>query len=223
MIISRDNHPRYAVYDLGDSALLPRHQERIFNMKTSVLSVIAAVAIANPSIAQEAVKKMVYEASDRDYFRIDVEYSMQADGREHCTLVLLDRQSETVLTMGVPGSRNENAYIILGVPNGSFGIGKPNEAQSLVFEFLDQNGEKTSNSVLGYWNYSVEEVIPTANIVSHLLLSRVDDLWGFARDWHASAAVFVENEAGETMASMTLHRAEEGVKALADCWSDTKD
>lgn len=192
-------------------------------MRKLVISTVAAVVIVNSAIAQEIEKRVVYEESDRDYFAVDVQYSRQADGREHCSLALLDRQSENVLSLIVPGSKSEVAIIIFAVPNGLFGLGQPHEAQSLVFNFVDQSGEKTQNSALGYWNFNVEEVQSTSHTVSHVLFSRVDDLWGFARDWHDSAAVFVQNESGEDMGSMTLHRAEEGLEALAECWSGTED
>lgn len=192
-------------------------------MKSLMLSAIAAIAIVNPAIAQGTETRILYEDSEKDYFEIDVEYSKQADGREHCSLALMDRQSENVLSLLVPGSRSEPAFIIFSVPSGFLGLGKAPESHSLVFEFVDENGEKTQSSALGHWDYAVEEVNSTSNTVSHLLLSRVDDLWGFARDWHGSAAVFVENESGEEVGSLTLHRAKEGMEVLADCWANTKD
>ena len=192
-------------------------------MKMLILLVIAAVTIANQVIAQDAEEIVVYEDSRGDYFRIDVQYSKQPDGRESCTLILLDRQTETVLSLIVPGSRSEVGFITFTAPNGFFGFFKPPESQSLAFEFLDENGETTMNSALGYWDFSVEEVIQSPNTVSYLLLSGVDDLWAFARDWYDSSAVFVENGSGEDLGSMTLHRSKEGMQALADCWSGTKD
>lgn len=192
-------------------------------MKMLLLSVIAAVTIANTAVAQNAEKTVVYEDSRGDYFTIDVQYSKQIDGREHCTLLLLDRQSENTLTLIVPGSRSEVGVILFTVPNRFFGLLKVPEAQSLVFEFLDENGETTSNSALGYWDFRVEEVKTSSGTMSHVLLTRVDDLWAFARDWYDSSAVLVENGSGEDMGIMTLHRSKEGVQALADCWSGTKD
>ena len=50
----------------------------------------------------------------------------------------------------------------------------------------------------------------------------IDTFWDFARDWYDSAAVYVTNEIGEDVTSMTLHKGEEGMRALADCWSGTQ-
>lgn len=214
---------RRAVGSLSCPLRLPCHEERSFNMKTLRILAIAAVAIANPAIAQDVEKTVVYEDSRRNYFRVDVQYSEQTDGREHCILTLLDRQTETVLSLIVPGSRSEVGFITFAVPDRLFGLFKAPEAQSLVFEFSDENGETTSNSALGYWDFRVEEAKPSSRTVTYLLLTGVDDLWGFARDWYDSSAVFVENGSGEDLGSMTLHRSKEGVQALADCWSGTKD
>lgn len=169
----------------------------------------------------EAQVELLYSEKVKGRFRAEVEYSKQPDGREFCQLTAMDYNSETSLSLTVPGDRNSTAFIVLSLPKNLLGLGATADVHELNFEFVE-GGEPTTNSRMGIWSFRVREKIPSRRFVGHMVALRVDDLWGFAKDWYSTSAVFVTDEVGDDVASLTLYRSEEVIQNFADCWSRTE-
>lgn len=173
-----------------------------------------------PATALEAKVDLLYSEKVEGRFRADVEYKKKSDGREFCEVTMMDYNGDASLSLIVPGERSSTAFIMLSLPKSLLGLKGNAKLDGLNFEFVE-GGKPTKNSVMGTWNFRVRDTASSKRFVSHLLTLRVDDLWGFARDWHDTSAVFVTDEVGKDVVSLTLYRSEEVMQNFADCWSLT--
>ena len=193
-------------------------------MRTILLPVLftAILMTTSSGFARQGQVELLFSLKEKNRFLAEVEYSKQDDGREHCALHKRAYDPDISITLIVPGDRNEVAVIGLHLTSGLFGWEEPPESEAFRFYFVKRDGTPTENSALGVWNFPIREINRNDGLISYVLAQRVDGFWGLARDWYDSAAVFVTNEEGQDVTSMTLFRSQEIIQALADCWSGTE-